>query len=383
MPTAEVIAIGTELLLGQIQDTNTAYIARTLNASGIDIFRATMIGDNEKHIAAVINETLQRADVIITTGGLGPTVDDPTRIAVALAYGVENVFRPELWEEIQERFRAYGRAPSENNKRQAFLPQGAVVIHNPVGTAPAFYVEKNGKILFSLPGVPSEMKTLLHDEVIPHILNKFNLKSAIVTRVLHSIGIGESSVDELVAELETLSNPTLGLAAHPGQVDIRITAKARTRKEAITLIEPVETKVRELLGERIYGADETGILDVVNGLLKEHQLKLAILSDSPNQVLADSIRELLDADLISDEKSTSHIQTSSSEKLGSFKNELVLKISEQNETGQGVDLHAELMNNNYEKLLRFGGHGSLYRQWAVNQILGFVREIIIKEKGGE
>jgi len=288
-----------------------------------------------------------------------------------------------LWEEIQERFRAYGHAPSENNKRQAFLPQGAVVIHNPVGTAPAFYVEKNGKILFSLPGVPSEMKTLLHDEVIPHILNKFNLKSAIVTRVLHSIGIGESSVDELVAELETLSNPTLGLAAHPGQVDIRITAKARTRKEALTLIEPVETKVRELLGERIYGADETGILDVVNGLLKEHQLKLAVLSDSPNQVLVDSIRKLLDADLISDEKSTSHIQTSSSEKLGSFKNELVLKISEQNETGQGVDLHAELMNNNYEKLLRFGGHGSLYRQWAVNQILGFVREIIIKEKGGE
>ena len=147
MPIAEVIAIGTELLLGQIQDTNTAYIARTLNASGIDIFRATMIGDNENRIAAVINETLQRADIIITTGGLGPTVDDPTRNAVALAYGVENVYRAELWEEIQDRFRAYGRAPSENNKRQAYLPQGAVVIHNPVGTAPAFS-SKGTEILF-------------------------------------------------------------------------------------------------------------------------------------------------------------------------------------------------------------------------------------------
>jgi len=383
MPIAEVIAIGTELLLGQIQDTNTAYIARTLNASGIDIFRATMIGDNENRIAAIINETLQRADIVITTGGLGPTVDDPTRNAVALAYGVENVFHPELWEEIQERFRAYGRAPSENNKRQAFLPQGSVVIHNPVGTAPAFYIEKNEKMLFSLPGVPSEMKTLLHDEVVPHILNKFKLESSIVTRVLHTIGIGESSVDELVAELETLSNPTLGLAAHPGQVDIRITAKARTRQEALTLIEPVETKVRVLLGERIYGADETGILDVVSGLLKVHQLKLAVQSDPPNQGLADSIRELIDADVNSGEKSTSLTRTPASKEHDDYKNELVLYISAQDESGQGVDLHAELMNNNYEKLLRFGGHGSLFRQWAVNQILGFVREIIIKEKGGE
>lgn len=381
MPIAEVIAIGTELLLGQIQDTNTAYIARTLNASGIDIFRSTMIGDNEKRIAAVINETLQRADIVITTGGLGPTVDDPTRNAVALAYGVENVYRTELWEEIQDRFRAYGRAPSENNKRQAYLPQGAVVIHNPVGTAPAFFFERNGKLLFSLPGVPSEMKTLLHNEVIPHILNIFKLESAIVTRVLHSIGIGESSVDELVAELETLSNPTLGLAAHPGQVDIRITAKAHTKEEALILIEPVEIKVRELLGDRIFGADETGILEVVNGLLKKNRLRLAVYSDSPNQELADSIRELVDNKIISMEKADNQTQTSFSDKPIDFQNELVLNISVQNETGQGVDLHAELMNNNFEKQLRFGGHGSLYRQWAVNQILGFVREIIIKGIG--
>lgn len=383
MPIAEVIAIGTELLLGQIQDTNTAYIARTLNASGIDIFRATMIGDNENRIAAVINETLQRADIIITTGGLGPTVDDPTRNAVALAYGVENVYRAELWEEIQDRFRAYGRAPSENNKRQAYLPQGAVVIHNPVGTAPAFFFERNGKLLFSLPGVPSEMKTLLHDEVIPHILNKFKLESAIVTRVLHSIGIGESSVDELVAELETLSNPTLGLAAHPGQVDIRITAKAHTKEEALKLIEPVEIKVRELLRDRIYGADETGILEVVNELLKKNRLKLAIYSDPPNQELADSIRELVDDEVISMENPVKQTPKSLSENPNDFQNELVLNISVQNETGQGVDLRAELMNNNYEKLLRFGGHGSLYRQWAINQLLGFVREIIIKGIGGE
>jgi competence/damage-inducible protein CinA-like protein len=383
MPIAEVIAIGTELLLGQIQDTNTAYIAHSLNASGIDIFRATMIGDNENRIAAVINETLERADILITTGGLGPTVDDPTRNAVSLAFGVENLFRPELWEEIQERFRAYGRAPSENNKRQAYLPQGAIVIHNPVGTAPAFFIERKGRLLYSLPGVPSEMKTLLHDEVIPHILNKFKLESAIVTRVLHSIGIGESSVDELVAELETLSNPTLGLAAHPGQVDIRITAKARTRDEALRLIEPMEARVRQLMGSWIFGADETNIVEVVKGLLKKKQVMIKVFADTPNQELSDSICELLGAEVVSIGNSSNHWQTSTSVMHDGFHQALVLNISAQRGLGQGVDLHAELMNNNYNKPLRFGGHGSLYRQWAVNQILGFVREIIIKEKGDE
>ena len=243
MPVAEVITIGTELLLGVIQDTNTSFIAKTIhNSAGIDIFHASMIGDNEERIALEIRAALKRADIIITTGGLGPTIDDPTRDAVALAFNRKTEFKQDLWEQILTRFKAYGRNPTENNKRQAFIPEGAVAISNPVGTAPAFYIEENQKILFSLPGVPSEMKTLLNSDVLPIIKSKFPIESAILLSTIHTAGIGESSVDELVSDLEKMNNPTVGLAAHPGQVDIRITAKANTRELAHELITPIEKK---------------------------------------------------------------------------------------------------------------------------------------------
>ena len=218
MPNAEIIAIGTELLLGEITDTNTAEIARKINSIGVDIFKTITIGDNAERIAEQIRSSLNHADIIITTGGLGPTVDDPTREAVAKAFNRSLEFHDELWIDIQERFNTYGRSPSENNRRQAFLPQGAVTIRNPVGTAPAFYVKTNGKIFFSLPGVPMEMATLLDNFVIPFIINAYDLKGIILTRTIHTAGIGESIIDEMIEELEKKSNPTVGLAAHPGQV---------------------------------------------------------------------------------------------------------------------------------------------------------------------
>ena len=138
MSSAEIITIGTELLLGEIDDTNATYIARELRDVGIDLYRKTTVGDNARRIAQTIQEALQRTDIIITTGGLGPTVDDPTREAVALAVGVETEFRPELWEQIQNRFQRFGRKPTENNKRQAYVPKGAIPVENPVGTAPSF-----------------------------------------------------------------------------------------------------------------------------------------------------------------------------------------------------------------------------------------------------
>jgi competence/damage-inducible protein CinA-like protein len=381
MPVAEIIAIGTELLLGQIQDTNTSYLARTLNASGIDIFRATMIGDNEARIAGVIRETMERADIIITTGGLGPTVDDPTRNAVALAFDTQNEYHPELWEEIQDRFRGYGRIPSDNNKRQAFLPGGAVVIHNPVGTAPAFYIQKNEKILFSLPGVPSEMKTLLHEDVIPKILSKFNVESAIITRILHTIGIGESSVDELVSDLETLTNPTVGLAAHPGQVDIRITAKARTRDEALALIQPVEEKVRNLLGDQMYGIDDIRISDTVDELITRLDLIPVIIYDQVHQELAQLISEQLRTEVKIYEASGNPNSHTSTPDLHEQSDALILNLRSQGEGEYKVDLQGEISNNTLERTLRYGGHPSMYKQWAANQILGFMREMMIKEIG--
>jgi molybdenum cofactor synthesis domain-containing protein len=150
MPTAEIIAIGTELLLGEIQDTNTQFLARQLRNIGIDLYRSTQIGDNTERIAAVIQEAMDRSDIVITTGGLGPTVDDPTREAVARAFGVQTVYHPELWQQILERYRSYSRQPTENNRRQAYLPYNAIAIENPVGTAPAFRVETAKNVIISL-----------------------------------------------------------------------------------------------------------------------------------------------------------------------------------------------------------------------------------------
>lgn len=277
MPSAEIITIGTEILLGDILDTNARYLALTLREAGIDLYRKTTVGDNARRIAQVIRDAMERSDIVLTTGGLGPTVDDPTREAVALATGVETEFRPELWEQIQDRFRRYGRQPTENNKRQAYIPKGAVAVENPVGTAPAFIVESGEKSLFSLPGVPSEMETLMQKEVLPYLREHFHLKSTIKTRVIHTAGAGESLIDDLIGDLETLHNPTVGLAAHSGQVDVRITAKADSRDQVEKLIDEIEQTVRQRLGSWIYGVDEVTLEEVALRVLKEKGWGLAVV----------------------------------------------------------------------------------------------------------
>ncbi|HJS18601.1 MAG TPA: competence/damage-inducible protein A, partial [Anaerolineales bacterium] len=172
MPSAEIITIGTEILLGEIVDTNTRYIARTLRGMGVDLYRTITIGDNVDRIATAIQHSMERAEIVITTGGLGPTVDDPTREAVAKAAGVELEFREDLWEQVVAIISRYGRKPSENQKRQAYVPKGSIGIPNPVGTAPCFIVENPplplGKglgvresVVISLPGVPNEMEHIL------------------------------------------------------------------------------------------------------------------------------------------------------------------------------------------------------------------------------
>ena len=270
MPCSEIITIGTEILLGDIVDTNAAFLARTLRDAGIDLYRKTTVGDNVQRIAQAIQQSMERCDIILTTGGLGPTVDDPTREAVALAVGVETEFRPELWEQIQERFRRFNRQPTENNKRQAFVPEGATVIENPVGTAPAFVVEKADRVIISLPGVPSEMEHLLIHAVVPYLRQRFQLTGIIKSRVIHTAGVGESQIDEIIGDLETGSNPTVGLAAHSGQVDVRITAKADSEQQAEALIRPLEATIRQRLGEWVYGVDADTL---ENAALKNMQRK--------------------------------------------------------------------------------------------------------------
>ena len=256
MPTAEIISIGTELLLGEIVDTNAPYLARLLRDIGIDMHRKTTVGDNTKRIARIIQESLERCDIIITTGGLGPTVDDPTREAVALALNIPTEYHPELWEQIQTRFQRYGRPPTENNRRQAYIPQGALAVENLVGTAPSFIVDQDEKVIISLPGVPREMEYLMQKEIIPFLRKRFDLHGIIKARVLHTAGVGESQIDDMIGDLETWTNPTIGLLAHSGQVDVRITAKADSVNEADQMIQSLEEVLHERLGDMIYGVDQ-------------------------------------------------------------------------------------------------------------------------------
>jgi competence/damage-inducible protein CinA-like protein len=277
MPTAEIITIGTEILLGEIIDTNAPYLARSLRDEGIDLYRKTTVGDNPQRIAQAVQQGLERAEIILTTGGLGPTVDDPTREAIALALGLDTEFRPELWEQIQARFRRFGRLPTENNRRQAYIPRGAIAVENPVGTAPAFIAETDGHAIIALPGVPHEMEFLMQNAILPYLRERFQLKGIIKARLLHTAGVGESQIDDRIADLEGYSNPTVGLAAHSGQVDVRITAKAESEAEADAMIAEVESLVRERLGDWIYGADQDTLEQTALQALQKRGWSLAVV----------------------------------------------------------------------------------------------------------
>ena len=288
---AEIITIGTELLLGELVDTNTRYIARALREIGLDLYRTSTVGDNIDRIAEEVQASMQRADAVITTGGLGPTIDDPTREGIAKACGVETIFVPELWQQIEERFAGFGSVPTENNRRQAYIPAGAIPIENPVGTAPGFIVETDQSVAISLPGVPAEMQHLLVTDVIPYLKQRLGLQSIIKSRIVRTAGIGESMLDHKIEDLEKLHNPTVGLSAHPGRVDIRITAKAKTDQEADKMIARVEATLEQRIGRAIYGKDDQTLESVVIGLLKDKGMHLALLEAGTDGALAASLAE--------------------------------------------------------------------------------------------
>ncbi len=287
---AEIISIGTELLLGEIVDTNAAWLAQQLAATGVDVYFRTTVGDNVSRIASVIQLAMSRADVIITTGGLGPTVDDMTRDGIAEAVGMPLVLNPDLVEQIRDRFDKWGRAMSENNVKQAYIPQGATPIENPVGTAPCFIVDHEGHSIFVLPGVPREMKHMTETRVLPWLREKLGDSSIILSKTLRTIAIGESLIDERIGDLEKESNPTVGLAAHAGQTDIRITVKAHTRPEAEKMIHHMETRVRERLGDWIYGEGDETVEQIVARLATAKEKKIAVLESNTRGMLAERLR---------------------------------------------------------------------------------------------
>ena len=274
---AEIVVIGTELLLGQIIDTNAAYLAQQLSSIGIDLYYKSTVGDNKARIVEVLRLATGRSDIVLTTGGIGPTLDDMTRESVADVVGMPLQLQPHLLEQIKHMM---GSRYTENNARQAHIPAGATAIENPVGTAPGFIAPTpRGGVVISLPGVPSELRYLTEHAVIPYLKERFNISAIIVSRTLKCMGLTESYIDEALDDLITTgSNPTIGLLAQMqlGEIHVRLTAKAADEVAANTLIAPLETKVRERLGKAVFGTDDAEYERVVAELIRQHGLTIAV-----------------------------------------------------------------------------------------------------------
>jgi len=273
----EIIGVGTELLLGQIVNSNAAWIGQRLAMVGWDCLRHTVVGDNEDRIATAIRETLERADAVILTGGLGPTQDDVTREAIAAVAGVPLVRHPELEQWLRERFAHIGRGRmAEMNLRQADVPEGGRVIDNTVGSAPGLIVEVKGKPIYAVPGVPREMQEMLERVVLPDLAARAGEGRAIVSRTLRTAGIGESLLAERLTPLwESVSDVTMAYLASAGEVRVRLTAVAPTREEALARIAPVEEAVRAELGDAVYGLDDETLEAAVGRLLRSAGQTLA------------------------------------------------------------------------------------------------------------
>ena len=368
MPSAEIITIGTELLLGEIVDTNTRYIARALRGMGVDLFRTITIGDNVERIAEAIRNSMKRADIVITTGGLGPTVDDPTREAVALAAGVELEFREELWEQVVATITRYGRKPSENQKQQAFAPKGALAVKNPVGTAPCFIVESEKNAVISLPGVPNEMEYIVHESIIPYLQKRFDLSEIIKIKVLHCAGLGEGMIDEKIADLEKLSNPTVGLAAHTGVVDIRIAAKAKDEREADEMIATIEQEIRERLGDAVFGADEDKLEDAALNAVASRGWSLIGLESNLNGLLARKVPHTTSVSDLQASRLIDALRKASEEWNADSALGIIL-----NQEDRSADFALITPNGEKTHHITYGGPPRSLPVWSVNLALDWLR----------
>ncbi|MBR2264342.1 MAG: competence/damage-inducible protein A [Firmicutes bacterium] len=272
--SAEIIAIGTEILLGDIVNTNASYIAKGLASLGIDLFHQQVVGDNPERVLEAFRLAFGRADIVITTGGLGPTGDDLSKEMGAVYFDVPMVENQEARANIEDRLRQMHRDITPNNWKQAMLPQGAVPLQNAHGTAPGFVLRREDKILIMLPGPPSEMRPMFDEQVCTYLRSLSD--EVMLSRTLHLCGIGESALEyRLHDRMERMTNPTLAPYAKTGMVDLRITAKAATQEEAWALISPVEAELRQELGTLIYGSDEDTLESVVGRLLIEKKITVS------------------------------------------------------------------------------------------------------------
>jgi len=287
---AEIISVGTELLLGEITDTNASFLSSQLPLLGIDLHWVSQVGDNQARLVEVLKRAWQRSDLILVTGGLGPTEDDLTREAIAEMLGEQPRIEPALKREIEELFTRRGREMSPSNIKQATLIPSAEAIHNMRGTAPGWWVERGGHILVAMPGPPDELHSMWYEEVLPRMHQRYS-GAIILSKTIKTFGLGEAAVGELVSPLLSSANPTLAIYAKADGIHLRITAKARSQEQAEKMINQYEASVQAILGEYIWGTDNETLESVVGSLLTEKGLSLAVMESCTGGLLAATITD--------------------------------------------------------------------------------------------
>ncbi|MFL0248620.1 competence/damage-inducible protein A [Candidatus Clostridium stratigraminis] len=285
---AEILAVGTEILLGDIVNTNAHYLSQRLADLGISVYYQTVVGDNEERLLKAYDLAFKRADLVIATGGLGPTKDDLTKEIGARYFGKGMYLHKESYNYLKELFDKLNRPISEGNKKQAIMPEGALILPNPNGTAPGCIIEEKSKVLVMLPGPPKEMTPMFEASVVPY-LAKFS-DGVIVSKVLRVVGLGESAMAEKVLDLiESQTNPTVAPYAKDNESILRITAKGKSPKEADALIIPIEKEIRKRIGEDIYAEGEANISEVVGEMLVRNNLTIGTAESCTGGLLSGAL----------------------------------------------------------------------------------------------
>lgn len=285
---AEIITVGTEILLGDILNTNCRYLSRELAAMGIEMYYQITVGDNEERLLKTLEESLNRSDIVICTGGLGPTEDDITKEVCAKYFGYElELHKPSL-DAMIERFKHMNRVPTKNNEKQAYFPKEAYILKNDNGTAPGCIMEKEGKMIVVLPGPPKEMESMFENYVKPY-LSKLT-DDVIESEVLRIIGVGESKVENDILDIiDSQTNPTIATYAKGYECTLRITAKAKSVEEAKELIKPMSDEMKRRFGQSLYATGETSIEEVVSKMLVENNLKIAVAESCTGGMVSASL----------------------------------------------------------------------------------------------
>ena len=289
--TAEILAVGTELLMGQIANTNAQYISQRLAELGICVYFHSVVGDNPARLEETLKRALDRSDIVITTGGLGPTKDDLTKEVIAKTMNRELVFHEEVLEKVRDFFMRKHRIMVKNNEKQAYLPDNCLMIPNLNGTAPGCIIEEGKKVIIMLPGPPKEMQPMFCDTVFPYLKQKKEL--VLVSKMLKIFGIGESEMESRLIDLiDKQDNPTIAPYVSQGEITVRVTARCANKEEALQILNPVVNEIKDRLGSLVYAEEGESLEQVVFNLLKEKQLVMATAESCTGGLLAGKITSL-------------------------------------------------------------------------------------------